>query len=147
MITFRLICIYLVCISALIACQPDTGKTTSERPTHEKEVVDPPISPYLNLMPVPANLELKSGKFRLDKQFSILVTGRTHSRLYRGATRALSRLDSRTGLFLERSQVKPQKDLTEANMIITVKRPGRVRLYEDESYTLSIRDNNIELLF
>ncbi len=52
-----------------------------------------------NLMPIPQQIDVKDGQFRLAADFKIAVQGVDHQRLYNAATRTLRRLSNRTGLF------------------------------------------------
>ncbi len=92
----------------------------------------------IDLMPMPAKIEMQPGKFRVTESFKIAVTGNPDQRLYPNATRALRRLAGRTGLFLPQDFIKPGVAVDSAGMIITCERPGLVQFGEDESYTLSI---------
>ncbi|WP_421893751.1 beta-N-acetylhexosaminidase [Marinoscillum sp.] len=97
----------------------------------------------LDLMPVPKQVEIGQGQFILIKDFSISLTGNYHQRLAHEATRFLRRLDQKTALFF--TQHKVSGELPGAELIISVERPGEVRLHEDESYQLRIDAESIEL--
>jgi len=99
----------------------------------------------LDLMPMPAKVELAADKFRLAETFRMAVTGNPDKRLYSGATRALRRLAGRTGLFLPQNFLRPETTVEAPAMIITGERPGQVKLGEDESYTLTISSAQILL--
>lgn len=96
-------------------------------------------------MPVPEKLELKSGKFRLSNSFKISVSGNPHLRLYGGATRMLRRLDGKTGLVFTQDVISKNNSDADATFSISVKRPGKVVLQEDETYQLSITQQKVEL--
>ncbi|RQW08234.1 beta-hexosaminidase, partial [candidate division KSB1 bacterium] len=95
-------------------------------------------------MPIPQKVIEGEGQFRLGKDFTIAVIGVNHPRLYKGATRMLRRLSDRTGLFFPQDFVTPDSDKAGA-MIIEVNRVGDVKLYEDESYSLSVSPAAIRL--
>ncbi|MEQ8580279.1 MAG: beta-N-acetylhexosaminidase [Marinoscillum sp.] len=97
----------------------------------------------LDLMPVPKQVEIGEGQFVLNKDFSISLTGNYHQRLAHEATRFLRRLDQKTALFF--TQHKVSGELPGAELVISVERPGEVRLHEDESYQLRIDAESIEL--
>lgn len=99
----------------------------------------------IDVMPLPAKIEMHPGKFRLTDSFKIAVAGNADPRLYPNATRALRRLAGRTGLFLPQDFIKPGVTVDSAGMIITCERHGLVQLGEDESYDLSIAANQIRL--
>ena len=54
-----------------------------------------------NLMPVPQQVKTNESKLRLDKLFTIAVRGNPGERVYKEASRALRRLDNRTGFFFK----------------------------------------------
>jgi hexosaminidase len=99
----------------------------------------------LNLMPVPSSLQAGNGKFIISPALKIAIIGNPHQRIYGGATRMLRRLDGRTGLFFSQGYLTPQDNDATATLQITVKRPGKVVLHEDESYSLKISSQKIEL--
>lgn len=99
----------------------------------------------LNLMPVPQEIHLLEGRFRLDETFTLKVTGSADQRLYKAATRTLRRLAGRTGLFLPQDFITPATDPKQPHCIILVSRPGEVVLFEDESYALAVSDTLISL--
>src|SRR5258708_12885268 len=90
--------------------------------------------PRLNLMPLPANLQMDSGSLRIDSSFSVALTGHTEGRLDRAVQRFLRQLSRQTALPLS---AKPS-----ANPTLTVHTDHASKdvqqLGEDESYTLSI---------
>lgn len=98
----------------------------------------------LMLMPYPANVELKAGKFRLNKDFTIAHEGKAHERLFAQATRMLRRLDGKTGFFFTQEFVTPDPK-PGAELMIKTRRPGEVKFGEDESYELSVGENQITL--
>ena len=101
--------------------------------------------PTLNLMPVPAKLELQEGKLRLEKSFSLNISGDPHARIYGAANRFMRRLDSRSGMFFRQGIITPESVEKEGVLQITVNTPGQVKLGEDESYQLRIDANGISI--
>jgi len=99
----------------------------------------------LNLMPVPAEIVLKDGVFRLDETFSLKVEGPADGRLYRAATRMLRRLAGRTGYFLPQDYITADSRPENPQMTVKIARTGDVSLFEDESYSLSISGEQITL--
>lgn len=61
----------------------------------------------LNLMPVPEQIKLLDGFFRLDSAFTVSVEGAATPRLCRAASRMLRRLSNRTGLFFTQNLLSP----------------------------------------
>jgi len=98
----------------------------------------------LNLMPAPAEVTVKDGKFRLNDSFTIAVQG-GGDRLYKGASRMLRRLSGRTGLFFRQDYVTPGADASASAMLVVCGREGEVRLNEDESYELNVSPEGIRL--
>jgi hexosaminidase len=101
----------------------------------------------LNLMPVPASLKRTDGNFRLTKEFTLNLTNNPDRRLYDAANRFLRRLDGRTGLFFMQGIISKEIPQTVENpaLIISAQRTGKVVLYEDESYSLTITPDKINL--
>src|ERR1700737_4278647 len=54
--------------------------------------------PRLNLMPLPANLQIGSGGLRIDSSFSVALTGHPEGRLDRAVQRFLRQLSRQTAL-------------------------------------------------
>ena len=99
----------------------------------------------LNLMPVPAEMKMGDGKFKLEQSFAVAVQGQPSDRLCRAATRMLRRLDGRTGLFFSQDFIRPDTNPADAALTITCNRQGKLVVGEDESYRLTITGQKIEL--
>ena len=100
----------------------------------------------LNLMPFPKEISVKEGKFRIDRDFSIEITGNPNARIYGSAARFIRRLDERTGLFFKRGfAIHDSIGLVGTKAVIEIQRPGDIKLGEDESYKLVIDENNIRI--
>ena len=86
-------------------------------------------------MPVPAAVRLGTGRVPIDAKTTIALTGFVDDRLRAGVTRALVRLQGRTGLVLSREF---SSNADAATLVVTCKGPGLSlpALDEDESYTL-----------
>lgn len=99
------------------------------------------------LLPVPQQITYTAEKFELTADFTIAVEGKCHERLYKNATRALRRLGGRTGLFFPQDFITKENpgNKDSADFIITVERPGHVKLSEDESYRLTVANHRILL--
>ena len=50
----------------------------------------------LNLMPVPAQIKLSDGTYKIDENFSVQIKGKTSVRVRDNAARLLERLSGRT---------------------------------------------------
>jgi len=99
----------------------------------------------LNLMPVPEEIVLKDGVFRLDESFALKIDGSADSRLYQAVTRMLRRLAGRTGYFLPQNYITAKSNQENPQILIKISRIGEVKLFENESYSLSITDKQITL--
>lgn len=99
----------------------------------------------LDLMPWPQNINLTAGTFALSKSFKVNITGNPNPRIFVGATNFLRRLDGRTGLFFEQGFSTKINENPEAELQINCVRNGKIGLYEDESYQLSIESNKIKI--
>lgn len=100
---------------------------------------------FSRLMPVPQEVLVGTGRFRVDKAFAVKVSGEPDDRLYPAATRFLRRLDQRTGLFLSQDYIEEGEVLDQVGLEIVVVRPGIVTLGEDESYELSVTSRGVRL--
>ncbi|WP_456314471.1 beta-N-acetylhexosaminidase [Pseudomonas shirazensis] len=97
----------------------------------------------LNLMPWPQSVVLNDGNFTLSKNFKVNITGNPNSRIFGGVTRFLRRLDGRTGIFFEQGFIQKLNEFPAAQLQINCTKGGKIGLYEDESYHLDIKQNQI----
>ncbi len=107
-------------------------------PVSSQNIVEIP-----DLMPMPEEISVKTGEFRLAEDFTIGIKGEAGTRLYKYATMALRRLSGRTGLFFRQDFITPDKNESSPDLLITCNRVGEVRLHEDESYTLTVSESGI----
>ena len=99
--------------------------------------------PQLNLMPVPANVQLWSGSLRIDSSFSVALTGHTEARLDRAVQRFLRQLSLQTAIPFA---AKRQTSATAAFAIHTEHGSKEVQeLGEDESYVLKVAADGASL--
>ena len=98
-----------------------------------------------SLMPVPKEIIMKEGKFRITNQLEIKISGNPDERIYPAATRALRRLDARTGMFFPQDHITPDNAPDNANVLIECSSAGKIELGQDESYKLSITENLVIL--
>jgi hexosaminidase len=96
-------------------------------------------------MPVPQSVKVTDGACRLTKAFTIGVTGNPGDRVYKEATRALRRFDNRMGFFFQQGIITAKDNNTAATLIIEVKRPAELKLYEDESYSLTSSTDQVKI--
>lgn len=99
----------------------------------------------LNLMPWPAHISLQEGRLTLSSKFNISVSGKPGDRVYDAANRVLQHLQRRTGIFLDQHRVTAQSNDPQADLIIRVKRPGVLKIGEDESYQLTVNSQQAVL--
>jgi hexosaminidase len=109
--------------------------------------------PTLNVMPMPANVQLGSGELVIDANFSIALTGYTEPRLTRSVQRFRRQLARETGLVLPH---ETQADL-KAETAKTAPPAGTLTIHtghasqpiqelgEDESYTLEVTNSGAKL--
>ena len=102
--------------------------------------------PTLNLMPVPAQLELGDASIKIGPEFSVTIEGEGGTpRLHGGVGRMLRRLSDRSALFFDNSTFLQLKGRSMAAMVVTAGRAGELALGEDESYRLTITSDGIAL--
>lgn len=92
----------------------------------------------MNLMPWPADIRLHEGRLALTAQFDIAVTGDPGRRVYDAATRLLQHLQRRSGIAFDQHVVDTDSAGKQAQLVINVRRPGVLKIGEDESYSLHI---------
>ena len=99
----------------------------------------------LNLMPWPQSVVLNDGNFALTRNFKVNITGNPNPRIFGGVTRFLRRLDGRTGIFFEQGFITKLNEFPSAQLQINCTKSGKIGLYEDESYHLDIKQNQITI--
>jgi hexosaminidase len=98
----------------------------------------------LNLMPLPAKVEIGGGELVIEPAFSVATTGHTDARLHRAVLRFLTDLRARTGMVpLDMAASK----LPPATLVIDVEGPAKAvqAVDEDESYTLTITSTGAKI--
>ena len=102
--------------------------------------------PTLNLMPVPAQLEVGEAAIAIGTDFTVTIEGDGATpRLRGGVQRMLRRLSDRSTLFFEPSTFLQLEGRSMASMVVTANRAGDLRLGEDESYRLTITSDGLAL--
>jgi len=91
----------------------------------------------LNLMPMPASVQMKTGQFVIDASFSVGIIGRGDPRLQRAVELFLDNLRRQTGM--PRLDMR-LTDAAQARLLVHVELAGKAvqELGEDESYSLEI---------
>ena len=98
----------------------------------------------VSLMPLPAKMQMGSGSFKIDSQFSVLLSGYREARLDRAAERFQTQLRHETGIvFADRAPAEARAPVL---VVITDHESKPVQeLGEDESYTLEITPSGAKL--
>ncbi len=101
------------------------------------------IPSSLNLMPVPAKVQVGSGQLVVDQSFTAVSTGQRDSRLDGGIARFLDQVSRQTGMQLSGQP----SDASNATLVIRAENAARKvqELGEDESYTLEITPSRATL--
>jgi hexosaminidase len=99
----------------------------------------------LNLMPVPASVQLQTGRLPITNAFSVATKGHADDRLRGGITRMIRRLGGRTVMTLA---LDLAVDESTATLVVQCERAGNPipSLNEDESYGLEITDKQVRLV-
>ncbi len=102
------------------------------------------INNTFNLMPLPEVLKVNANKIKITKQFRLTIIGIAHPRIYAEASRFIGRLSNKTGIFLDKQEyVTPQDSNRSAQLLIKILRPGKLKLGEDESYSIETGLNQV----
>jgi hexosaminidase len=101
------------------------------------------MMPTLNLMPVPANVQMGSGSLKIDAGFTVVINGHTDARLTGAAERFVERLSKQTGLLMA---MRPANG-TKATLAVRVDHDSKQvqELGEDESYVLEVAPSGASL--
>ena len=93
-------------------------------------------SSELNVMPLPAKVQLGSGSLKIDAGFTLAFTGYHEARLDRAGQRFLAQLNRQTEFVLGQGSAAVSK----ATLVVTTEHASKEvqELGEDESYTLDI---------
>ena len=105
------------------------------------------IPSSLNLMPVPAKVQVGTGQLVVDQAFTAVSTGRKDDRLDRGIFRFLDQVSRQTGMTLNGQPGFASKAASNATLVIRIENAGRKiqELDENESYTLEITTSRATL--
>jgi hexosaminidase len=99
----------------------------------------------LNLMPVPASVQIQTGRLPITANFNVAIKNYADDRLRGGISRMLTRLAGRTVLTLP---AEPATDETAATLVVQCERAGDTipSLNENESYSLEVTDKQARLV-
>src|SRR5271154_6806383 len=103
------------------------------------------INNTFNLMPVPAELKVNNNRVSIDQRFCISLNGNADKRIYAEASRFIRRLSNKTGIFLDKQGYVAPRDSNNisAALLIKIHRPGKLKLGEDESYSIETNTNQV----
>ena len=93
--------------------------------------------PGLNLMPVPANVQVGSGSLKIQAPFNVMLTGHSDARLVAATQRFLDQLARQTGLLLPPLNSPIGGRISLAVRVDHDSKPVQ-ELGEDESYVLEV---------
>ena len=99
----------------------------------------------INLMPIPKDVHLSKGRHYINENFKLSVEGQIGKMTTNNATRFLRRLSERTGLFLDQDFITTKSKCDSAEFKIISGGIGKVKLNVDESYSLEVSENGIQL--
>jgi hexosaminidase len=101
-------------------------------------------STIINVMPMPAGVNVSAGQLKLDATFTVATDGYRDARLEGAVLRLQQRLKGRTGIVLPLGVVSSGR---RATLTIAVKTPGEQypKFGDDESYLLDITSDHASL--
>ena len=96
------------------------------------------IPSELNVMPLPAHVQVTGGVLKIDEGFTLSLSGYPEARLDRAAQRFVTQMARQTGIPFRASVVA--KDPSKATLLITTDHESKPvqELGEDESYSLEV---------
>jgi len=100
--------------------------------------------PAVNLMPIPANLRMGTGRLAIDPSFSVAISANSDPRLQRAVERFLNDLRRQTGMLPANMRVT---DASKATLVIRAEHANKevLALGEDESYSLDVTSSSAKL--
>jgi len=100
--------------------------------------------PAVNLMPLPANLRIGTGRLVIDPSFSVAISGNSDPRLQRAVERFLNDLRRQTGMLPLDMKVS---DSAKATLVVRAEHANKevLDLGEDESYSLEVASDGAKL--
>jgi len=97
--------------------------------------------PQINLMPMPASVQMGSGQLAITQSFSVAVSGTHDASLDDGVQRFVTQLSNQTGIpFRTRLGAAPTLQIH-----VDHGREAVQKLGEDESYTLTVSDSGAQM--
>jgi len=100
----------------------------------------------LKLLPMPGNVELHSGSLRLTENFTVSIHQAVHDTLLIKAVNRMYRtLNRRSGLYFKQKYISSKNNSDTAAMQVTVDKAVLPAIGEDESYSLTITSDRVDL--
>ena len=98
----------------------------------------------VNLMPIPTNLRMGTGRLAIDPSFSVAISANSDPRLQRAVERFLNDLRRQTGMLPANMRVT---DASKATLVIRAEHANKevLALGEDESYSLDVTSSSAKL--
>ncbi|OLB21386.1 MAG: beta-N-acetylhexosaminidase [Acidobacteriales bacterium 13_2_20CM_55_8] len=98
----------------------------------------------VNLMPIPTNLRMGTGRLAIDPSFSVAISANSDPRLQRAVERFLNDLRRQTGMLPVNVRVT---DASKATLVIRAEHANKevLALGEDESYSLDVTSSSAKL--
>jgi hexosaminidase len=106
------------------------------------QVVTAQILPPLNLMPMPANVQLGTGQLPIDQSFSVAISGHRDAMVDKAVQTFIAQLSKQTGMLLVETL---QKKIPILSVKVERGRSSTERLGEDESYQLQVTTSSATL--
>ena len=98
------------------------------------------------LMPMPSDMKLNGGRYRLDDGFRIAVKADPKDDiLYPALTRTYQSLNRRTGLYFHQQRITTADNRSDASFQVTVSKKVEPSVGANESYTLTITESGVSL--
>ncbi|WP_243739366.1 beta-N-acetylhexosaminidase [Flavicella sediminum] len=99
----------------------------------------------LSLMPWPQRVVATDEHYKIDKNFSIVISDNSSRRINLATTQFLRRLSGRTGVFFEQGFANYKSNSSNFSLNISYDRIGELGIHQDESYVLNVGENVISL--
>ena len=100
----------------------------------------------LNLLPVPGNIELKQGAFRLTENFTVTIhQPASDTILVKAVNRMYQTLNRRSGLYFKQKYISPRNNSGAASFQVTVDKAVLPSIGEDESYSVIVTSDRVDL--
>ncbi|MGY0425252.1 MAG: beta-N-acetylhexosaminidase [Polaribacter sp.] len=103
------------------------------------------LSEKYNLMPWPQEITENGQKYRIDTNFTIGIDNLENRKIVKATTSFLRRLSNRTGIFIDKGFAINNLEIAKPSILKKYQRKGKLELYEDESYQLSVNNNQITI--